>query len=206
TNTVIERNEVSYSNYGIEIASENKGKAATNIVLRNNLIHHNQMSGLIMGGSSSSNGGARNNLIINNTFYDNNQLRDGDGEITFQYNVHDNEFVNNMFITNQDTPYFYDNKASNTGNMMDYNLYYGLNAQTSYWRVGNERLSNFEQYKKTTKRDQHSVVADPLLEFNDENWLELSEGSPAIDAGTLSYKEHGVIDFMSYKRIIGHSI
>jgi len=206
TNTIIERNEVSYSNYGIEIASEIKGKAATNIVMRNNYIHHNQMSGLIMGGSSSSNGRAKDNLIINNTFYNNNQLRTGDGEITFQNSVQDNVFINNMFITSQVTPYFYDDKTSNTGNIIDYNLYFGLDAKISYWRLGNTRYTSFEQYQKATKQDQHSIVADPLFKEVSSTVLELSQNSPAIDAGTLSYKEYGMLDFLSYSRIVGHSI
>ena len=206
TNTVLERNEVSYSNYGIEIASENKGKAATNIVMRNNYIHHNQMSGLIMGGSSTSNGAARDNLIINNTFYNNNQLRTGDGEITFQNSVQNNVFINNMFITSKVTPYVYDNKTSNTGNIFDYNLYYGIDAEFSQWRLGNSRYTSFEKYQQETKQDQHSMVANPLLKLTGNSVLELSQDSPAIDAGTLSYKEYGMIDFMSYPRVVGHSI
>lgn len=205
-NTIIERNEVSYSNYGFEISSENSNKAATKIILRNNYIHHNHMSGLIMGGSSSDNGGAKENLILNNTFYSNNELRTGDGEITFQNYVQNNVFVNNMFMTNKETPYFYDNKPTSSGNKIDYNLYYALDADTSYWRYGGTRYTSLEQFQKATKQDQNSMIADPKLITVSDGIVALSEGSPAIDAGTLLHKEVGELDLMAAARVTGESI
>lgn len=206
TSTVIERNEVSYSNYGVEIASEHTSKAATKIVLRSNYIHNNHMSGLIMGGSSSGNGGAKDNLILNNTFYSNNELRTGDGEITFQHNVQNNVFANNLFMTSKETPYFYDNKTSNTGNIIDYNLYSGLDASASYWKMGGASYSSVAEYQKATMQDQHSIVIDPLLAVKESSRLELSGKSPAVDAGTMAYKEIGSLDFTASARVIGKGV
>ena len=205
TNTIIERNEVSYSNYGFEIASEKYGKAATKIVLRNNYIHHNHMSGLIMGGSSTSNGGAKENYILNNTFYSNNELRTGDGEITFQNNVKENVFANNIFVTATETPYFYDNATSNSGNTIDYNLYYGLGQDVSYWRLNGKRYESVEQFQKATGQDQHSIVADPNFNSGDSE-IALGFGSPAIDTGTMSYKIFGELDYHASARVVGSSI
>jgi len=203
---VVERNTVSYSNYGIEVSSEHSKQAATQVIVRNNYIHHNHMSGLIMGGSSSSNGGAINNYILNNTFVSNNELRTGDGEITFQNAVKDNVFANNLFVANQQTPYFYDSKTTNTGNTINYNLYSSDDEAHSYWRIGGVRYTSFEQYQKATKQDQQSLIADPnLLEMSD-SYIELASTSPAIDAGTLSYKEVGKLDFAETSRVVGETI
>src|SRR5690606_31098299 len=164
------------------------------------------MSGLIMGGSSSSNGGAIDNFILNNTFFSNNELRTGDGEITFQNAVRNNVFANNLFVTNQQTPYFYDSKTTNTGNTINYNLYSAVDGAHSYWRIGGVRYTSLDQYQKATKHDQQSIVANPNLVQLSESSIELASTSPAIDAGTVTYKEVGNLDLVGTSRIVGKTI
>lgn len=206
TNTIIERNEVSYSNYGIEIASEKQNRATSNIVVRNNYIHDNHQSGLIMGGSSSSNGSASNNVIMNNTFYNNNNLRTGDGEITFQNYVVNNAFINNIFYTNSDTPFIYDSRTSNSGNVMDYNLYYVDGTINGHWRAGSTKYSSFEKYVAATKRDVHSLYGDPLFTNLSGGDISLSARSPAIEAGTTTYGSGGEFDYFDNIRTEGKTV
>lgn len=206
TNTIIERNEVFNNNYGIEIASEKRGEKTANIIVRNNFIYNNHQSGLIMGGSSSGNGAATNNVIINNTFYNNNVLRTGDGEITFQKYVQNNSFFNNIFYTNSETPFFYDNNSGNTGNTIDYNMYYVNGSLSSHWRLNGTKFSSLEAYVAKSKQDAHSVYADPLFVDVKQGNIALQSTSPAIDRGTAASRNEGEWDLWSQIRTSGKSI
>ncbi|HIW33992.1 MAG TPA: DUF1565 domain-containing protein [Candidatus Paenibacillus intestinavium] len=206
TNTIIERNEVYNNNYGIEIASEKFNKTTNNIVVRNNYIYNNHQSGLIMGGSSTKNGSASNNIIMNNTFYFNNTLKTGDGEITFQNQVTNNSYYNNIFYADSMTPFFYDNRTGNNGNFVDYNMYYVSGAISNHWRVYGTKYNSFEKYVTATKRDVHSIFADPLFTDAQSGELSLQEDSPAIDAGTIIYGSGGTLDIRSQQRVFGVNI
>ncbi|MFC4596614.1 right-handed parallel beta-helix repeat-containing protein [Cohnella hongkongensis] len=204
--TVIEGNEVFYSNYGIEIASERKDAAASFITLRNNYIHHNQMSGLIMGGSSPDNGGARDNVVLNNTFYLNNQLRTGDGEITFQHHVQNNVFANNLLIAGADTPFIFDNRSTSMNNVFDYNQYFAVEGTSPSWLFQNVLYGSLDSYRQSANQDPNAIYADPMLRPRNDGMPELTAGSPAIDAGTRQYPQFGDFDLTASPRIIGNSI
>lgn len=206
TNTVIEGNEVFSSNYGIEIASERGGAAASMITVRNNYIHDNHMSGLIMGGSSSDNGGVRDSAILNNTFYRNNQLRTGDGEITFQHHVQNNVIVNNLVIAGKDTPFIFDNRSTSMNNILDNNLYFTENEASPSWRYGNVVYNSFDSYRQSANQDPNAKYADPMLRLLVDGRPELIAGSPAIDAGTQLYSQVGTSDLIASSRVIGQAI
>src|SRR5690606_38951167 len=71
--TLIEGNIVYDSDIGIEIASEHKGRATSNIKVRNNLIYNNVM-GLAMGGYDTERGYTENCTVTHNILYHNDRL------------------------------------------------------------------------------------------------------------------------------------
>lgn len=70
---VIEDNTVRNANYGIELASEHKGKFTTRIQVRRNIIEGSHLAGISLGGGSPSNGGVSDSIIENNDFRNNSR-------------------------------------------------------------------------------------------------------------------------------------
>src|SRR5690606_31180320 len=130
----------------------------------------------------------------------------GNGEITFQNAVKNNVFANNIFLSNDETPYFHDSKTTNMGNTIDYNLYHAVNTPHSTWRLGGVRYTSFKQYQKSTKHDQNSIIGDPGILEKSIYVFELSPTSQAINSGTLQYKQVGELDIAGARRVVGNSI
>ncbi len=99
TDIVIENNLVYNNDFGIELASENNGKQTSYITAKNNIIYNNNGAGIIIGGANQSNGGAYKNVISNNILNFNDQLGEGYGDITVQWNVEENQFLNNIIYS-----------------------------------------------------------------------------------------------------------
>lgn len=98
SDVTIERNTVTNSNYGIELAAERKNWNTTNITVRNNVLVENHMAGLSMGGANSSNGGVTGSLVENNRFIRNGTVKNGsEAEIWLQTNVSSNTIGENFF-------------------------------------------------------------------------------------------------------------
>lgn len=70
---VIEENTVRNANYGIELASEHKGKYTTRIQVRRNIVEGSHLAGISLGGGSPSNGGVSDSIIENNDFRNNSR-------------------------------------------------------------------------------------------------------------------------------------
>ncbi|MEK3884251.1 choice-of-anchor Q domain-containing protein [Paenibacillus sp. PL2-23] len=199
TNVQIERNHVYNSDFGIEIASENKSKMTSEITVANNFVHHNDGAGIIMGGSNASNGGASNNIIANNTLVLNDRLNQGFGEISIQENVVNNTISNNILFGRSAKPLLVKWNTSGSGNTIDYNLYFQQGGQSGNpWRWNGVAYTEWTVYQKATGFDAHSVFADPLFTNLANNLVTLTEKSPAIDgangavgAGRLDY--YGVL-------------
>lgn len=207
TDIIIERNQVYSSNFGIELASENKGKATSDIIVRNNYIHHNEGAGLIMGGSGSSNGSAVNNVILNNTFLENDTLFQGYGEIVFQNYVSNNVIVNNLLYAYPDNPFIQKWKTNGTGNLIDYNLYFRISgADRVNWRWEGTSYSYWDEYKLASGNDRHSFFADPMLNQAANNTLSISDDSPLIDRGTLLFNQYSSVDYGGEVRLVGGSV
>lgn len=62
----IENNVVRRCNYGIELASEHRGKYTEGIQIRRNRVKESDLAGITVGGSSRSNGGVADSKIENN--------------------------------------------------------------------------------------------------------------------------------------------
>lgn len=96
TAVTIEGNRVTNCNFGVELASEAAKGVTDHIVLRNNLIHHNMSAGLTMGGYDSKRGATRACTVSGNTFYKNDTLRTGTGQVSLQWKVSDCSFTDNI--------------------------------------------------------------------------------------------------------------
>ncbi len=68
---IIENNTVRNSNYGIELASEHRGKNTSRIQVRRNIVEGSHVAGISLGGGSASNGGVTDSIIENNDFRNN---------------------------------------------------------------------------------------------------------------------------------------
>ncbi|MGD9679846.1 MAG: nitrous oxide reductase family maturation protein NosD [Candidatus Obscuribacterales bacterium] len=68
---VIEDNLIQNSNYGIELASEHRGKNTARIQVRRNRVDGSHLAGISLGGGSSSNGGVSDSIIENNDLRNN---------------------------------------------------------------------------------------------------------------------------------------
>lgn len=196
SDVIIERNQVYKSDFGIEIASENQGKATQRITVRNNYVHHNDGAGILMGGSEQSNGGAEHNRIENNTLFMNDQLKQGYGEITVQENASYNEIVNNILYGQAKQPMVLKWNESGGDNRVDYNLYFREGGDKGEpWRWDGILYKSWEDFKRATGFDAHSVFADPLFDRKDGAGISLTSGSPAIDRGLNPKADYGSGDY-----------
>ena len=202
TNVIIERNHVYSNDFGIELASEKKGKATSDITVQNNFIHHNYGAGLIMGGADSSSGGSENNKILNNTFLENDTLKQGYGEITMQwYNVN-NMILNNIFYSNTQKLSVNKINTSGSGNKIDYNLLYNASgANSTVWKWQGTAYLSWPAFQTATGFDTHSIFGNPMFVDKTQNNIRLSSGSAAINKGTNAYVPSGSVDYSNGIRI-----
>src|ERR1700722_13165083 len=138
TRVVIERNVMHDGDFGIELASEQKGRATSYITARNNLIYHANTAGVSIGGYDPERGRTEHCTVVNNTLYDNDTGGTGSGEFQMQYNMADDVFKNNIvyagarcLISVNKSPI-----PANTHPVdVDYNLYYcASGSKASEWK------------------------------------------------------------------------
>ena len=193
-NILFERNIAHDCNLGFELASEHFGKATDSITVRNNLVYKNHVAGISTGGYASGTGPgggeARDCNIVNNSFYqNNNSTRPEDNwgaEILLQNRNINNIYKNNIVYADPTRPRVNIDGAFNSGNTIDYNLYFGSSA-------GSADGSN-------------SVVdQDPLLVDPDNGDLHIANTSPAINAGeNLASSVIGTEDYDGDLRILNN--
>jgi len=123
TKVTIEKNIVYNNDFGIELASENVGGNTTHNIVQHNMVYRNNGAGILLGGASKENGGAKSNVIKNNILKNNDRLKQGYGEITFQWNSDDNKVFHNTILTNGDHNEFIQHfDDSDTRNQIGYNF------------------------------------------------------------------------------------
>src|SRR5271168_4518979 len=138
TRVVIERNVIHDVDFGIELASEHKGRATSYITARNNLIYHANTAGVSIGGYDPERGRTEHCTVVNNTLYDNDTAGTGSGEFQMQYNMEDDVFKNNIVYAGSRCLISV-NKSSVPMNThpvdVDYNLYYcASGSKASDWK------------------------------------------------------------------------
>lgn len=180
---VIERNRVSTSDIGIEVASEHGGKTTSGIVVRNNVISGSVQGNIMMGGYDANRGNARDITVVNNTLY-----KGGDGEVIVQYNSSAVVVRNNVFFAKSGNAYVAATGSNNSNITVDTNLYFGASTSSAgTWPDGNARF------------------ADPRL-VNAPTDLHLAADSPAIDHGASLGALAGELDIDGAPRVDGPAI
>lgn len=206
---VIERNDVSNCDIGIEVASEHKNKVTSGITVRSNLIRNNLMGGLFIGGyNANSTGDADDCLIAHNTFYNNDTNASGDeyGQIYIQYRVTNTDFVSNIMyhdITKGGDYNLYIVQWNTTGGSMtfDRNLFYG--SDTPVWIINDNWIEGFAACDTLSASGSNESWGNPLFNIPATSDFSLQSGSPAIDTGNINIITTGERDFLGHDRVSG---
>ncbi|MFD0717198.1 choice-of-anchor Q domain-containing protein [Paenibacillus sp. GCM10027626] len=205
--TIIERN-FSYNNdIGIEIASEHRGKATSNIIVRSNIVAGNNYTGIAMGGYDKKRGSTEGCAVIGNTVYMNDTKGLRGGQLLLQYDTKNNVIKNNIFVAGVSKLLIANPYQKNSGNQVNYNLYFAPgSAGGAKWQWKNVSYSGFAAYKAGAGQDNNAIFADPLLANPAVGNYRLTLRSPAINAGTnLGYKM-GELDFKGNNRVAGSAV
>lgn len=205
--SIIERNYSFGNDIGIELASEHYGKATSGITVRSNVVYNNRYTGIALGGYDEDRGSTTDSTIINNTFFNNNTLNDGSGQMLLQNYTHDNVIMNNIFHAGQSDVFLSNEYTSNSGNVVDYNLYYSpVGTDDSLWTWKGKEYAGLESYRKATNNDKHSIFTDPqFVNMQLEN-LHLQKSSPAIDVGMTHMSIENTLDIDGNNRIQGDMV
>lgn len=208
---VIERNEVHDCDFGIEVASEHKGKISEEITVRSNVVHQNLQAGLIMGGyNKGSTGDVGRCLVSNNTFYDNDTRADGDewGQICLQYRVSNCVFRNNVLVHNLKKKGEYSlmlvhwNKTGGN-NLFHHNQYFG--SGIPIWISHDEWIEGWADYEKHPISGVEERLGNPQIDTPGTDWS-LKPGSPCIDTGDSSKIQPAELDLIGNIRVQGTGV
>ena len=184
TNIYIDRNHVYSANIGIEIASEHADGNTSYITVTNNFIYNSHTAGIALGGYDTDRGYAANCVIVNNTFYHNDTVHSGSGELMMQYDTRNNIIKNNIFHANDQNVLMSNVYTQNISNIVDYNLYYAPGgAEHSEWMWQNVSYSSFDTYRSGTDNDVHSVFTTPLFIDFVKPDIHVQNISPVINQG-----------------------
>ncbi len=202
TNIIIERNIVVRANIGIEMASEHAGKSTSYITVRDNVVVESYTFGITIGGYDTDRGSTENCKILNNTLLNNGTS--GESEIEFQFDTRNNVVKNNVIYGNGLGYFIHNGYTQNTGNVVDYNLYFGpggSGAALFAWK--NVGYTGFTAYKSGSGNDAHSIYADPKFINAGALNLQLQVTSPAIGVGDNNVISGGELDLAGAARIAG---
>ena len=204
TRILIEQNVVHDVDFGIELASEHKDRATSDITARNNLIYHCHTAGISIGGYAFERGHTEHCTVVNNTLYNNDTSGTGSGEFQMQWNMADNLFANNIVYAGRRcliavNKSHVDQKQSSVA--IDYNLYYcASGSKASTWRAGSEIAKGFHNHVQSTGNDRHSIFEDPHFVEKGAD-LHLRSDSPALAAGTTHGVPVGELDLDGSPRV-----
>jgi hypothetical protein len=202
-------NSVRDNDYGIEIGCEHPGKDASGITVRDNIIRLNTISGLAFGGFDYPNvsGSVVNSSVYNNSFWANDTLHDGNGELAISY-AENSVIENNLFYTNDQLRAVTFADPNTTTVQLNYNLYYtpGEDQSELIGTAGGElTLAQFQ----LAGQESNGVFGDPLIvpyDSDESFWLANIFGSPCIDAGNPAHVPlPGETDFFDQTRIGSYS-
>ncbi len=187
---LIEHNWVEACNFGIDVASEARGRVASNVTVQNNWVSYCHSHGIQVGGGESINGGATGVMVRNNTLYKN--IYSG---VNILFNVAECTVRNNIVWAGSKSYFVTQWATGGRAISIDYNLYFSDALATgkgsSNWAWANKGRTGLAAWKAATGFDKNSKAANPKLtrpvaaagQLPD---LRLQSDSPAINAGDPS--------------------
>lgn len=209
---VIERNIIHHVDFGIELASEHRGRVTSYVIARNNLIHGCNTAGISIGGYGAERGGTDHCTAVNNTLYDNDTAGTGSGEFQMQFNMTNNVFENNIVYAGRGCIM----TSSKSGPInpgtptvsIDSNLYYcATGEESSKWAWYPSGYSSFSAWARATGNDSHSHFADPHFIDPVKSNFHLQPSSPGINAGlNAAVQVAGERDLDGAPRVAGSRI
>ena len=205
TRVLIEQNVMHDVDFGIELASEHKGRATSYIIARNNLIYHCHTAGVSIGGYAPERGRTDHSIVVNNTLYENDTSETGSGEFQMQWNMAGDIFENNIVyagppcLITLNRSQVEKNQSPVT---IDHNLYYcASGSKSSTWKEFAATVAGFDKYVESTRNDHHSHFLDPHFVDPAANDFHLRADSPAIAAGTTNGVPVGELDLEGSPRV-----
>ena len=206
TRILIEQNVIHDVDFGIELASEHKGRASSYITARNNLIYHCHTAGVSIGGYAPERGRTDHSTVVNNTLYENDTSNTGSGEFQMQWNMADNIFENNIVYAGPRCLVTLNRSQVDNNQppaVIDHNLYYcASGAKASTWAGASATVTGFDKYVESTGNDRHSRFLDPHFVDTTANEFHLQSDSPALAAGTTDGVRVGEVDLQGSPRIV----
>jgi len=206
---VIERNVIYFADIGVELASEHGVQDGdgncTDCTLRDNFIYKSRVAGLGLGGYDAMRGATINCSVTNNTFYQNDTMRTGSGEVMLQFYLTNNTIEQNIFVAGTQNVFVSNPATSNAGTVFDYNCYFSRGgAEDSGWQWKNADVTGFDAWKTASAQDTHSIFADPLFVKATRADFHLTAGSPAVNAGDPAFAAAaGETDIDGEQRVMG---
>ncbi|HTB05681.1 MAG TPA: right-handed parallel beta-helix repeat-containing protein [Bacteroidia bacterium] len=209
---VIEQNECYNNDWGIEIGCENGGDTTANIKVRDNDIFRNG-GGMQVGGYDGpvNTGRVVNSTISNNTFFGNDTLANGNGELSLSYSEGCSFYNNIMYSASDAVVSSGWNSGNSKGLTFDYNRYYSISSNTVNvtFSYGTFSYTGFANYQSGSGFDVHSLFANPSLKDTAHLALDLhlSTSSTCINDGSPTWPvDTAERDFDGNARIIAGRI
>jgi len=162
SNIVIEDNEVTGSDLGIEVGAENFGTVTRGIVVRNNRIYLNDKAGIATGGYETKAGRVEECLFEGNICYHNDRHKDANGELWIQL-ASKCHFERNTLWAGAEGPLVQAVKGA-VENTLDNNLYYadsGIREAPFNWH--DKDVEGFETFRRISQQDVHTHFAKPAF-------------------------------------------
>ena len=201
---VVERNMILRTDFGLEIASEHPERTAQAIRVHSNVIAESRTVGLSIGGWIEDWGGASDVVIVNNTFYRNDALRAGHGEVALLRHLSDIRLFNNLIVAREQGGFLLNEATTGDAVRVDFNLYVSSGGTAdALWIWNGVEYTTFHAYREASGNDRHSLVARPLFEDDSDGRFLLRRGSPGIDAGdNAAIRPFGPLDIAGRPRIV----
>lgn len=202
TQVTIERNLVHHCDIGIEAASERKGRVASRVTIRDNLVYDANQVDISIGGYASTVGGSDSITIVNNTLYQ-SAGSPGNG-FQIQYKAANSVFKNNVvYLANAGQFLYYFTSSTTAPVAMDYNVYFD-SATSPTWVWKNKTYTSLARFTAGSGQDTHSRYANPLFTNLPGLDFHLTATSPAVGAGmNLGSAVVGPTDFAGSTRVVG---
>lgn len=186
TDHMIDQNRVYRNDIGIEIASEHAGRSTSHITVQDNLIYHNRLTGIAMGGYDEERGSTEDSTVMYNTLFQNDTLGAGNGQLFVQAMTKNNTFKRNIVVSGSSGVLIYNEYSSNSGNLIDENVYYTPVAEEdALWVWKDKGYSGFSTYMNSGN-DTRSSYANPAFMNETSEDFNLQPGSPAEGYGYLA--------------------